>query len=1031
MKTVKFLLLAGFLMICSSLFAINISVELRDNGGTLLSDGSTASLTYYDGSWHAASNNGDGTFDITTTASSLTYKMSYHNGTQQKSSISTTITTVEFTTVATTVSLKTSGGSTLSGGTFKHYQNGWSGSITANTAVELLPGNHTFKMWYNNGTQQLSSQSISGATDEVAFVTVTTTASLKTSGGATLSGGTFRHYQNGWSGNIAANTAVELLPGNHTFKMWYNNGTQQLSSQSISGTADEVAFVTVTTTVSLKTSGGSTLSGGTFKHYQNGWSGSIAANTAVELLPGNHTFKMWYNNGTQQLSSQSISGTSDEVAFVTVTTLVSLEDCSNNDLSGGTFKHYQNGWSASVAANTSVELLPGNHTFKMWFNNGTQQLSSQSISGPSDEVLFTATQVNISYSGTVKHYQNGWGTYSFGKFLLPGNYTFKFDNTSVPLTINGCTFTYSAVIVKLISSTSAPIAGGIASAYQGGWNTLGTTNAAGQVLALLSGTPGNVTFRMNYQGKSVNMTQNVSTNSVVVFQTELVSMELLASNGTTVLTGGAIFYSSGWKTFGSGTTTTSMELLPATYTFRVSYGGASVQKNQNVGSDPAVVFQTELVSMELLASDGTTVLTGNTSYYASGWKTFGSGTSTTTMELLPKSYTFRMHYGGGSIQKNQDVGSDPDVVFQTELVTMALLASDGTTLLSGGTSYYANGWKTFGSGTSTTTMELLPRSYTFRITYQGKSIQKNQNVSSDPDVEFQTELVTMVLESSTGALLSGGSSFYAGGWKTFGSGTTTTIMELLPATYTFRVSYGGGSMQKNQNVGSDPDVIFETVLATMKLLDDVGTELAGDGKYYANPTGWKNFGTTQTTASMELLPIKYTFRVFYNGAHVSKKQDIGLDPVVIFTGTKVTINFTGDIVYYKSGWKTFTSPMTLLPGTYKFSFKKTGFGGVQANILVTGSSIEKSVAYLYLKKSTGQFLAGGTGSYYKSGWKSISGTTGTNKGIVAVIDGTVGSIPYKMHYGGSSNQKSQDINTNSFVEFETELVSMNLESSTG
>jgi hypothetical protein len=33
-------------------------------------------------------------------------------------------------------------------------------------------------------------------------------------------------------------------------------------------------------------------------------------------------------------------------------------------------------------------------------------------------------------------------------------------------------------------------------------------------------------------------------------------------------------------------------LLPVNYTFRVSYGGASLQKQQNVGSDPVVVFQT-------------------------------------------------------------------------------------------------------------------------------------------------------------------------------------------------------------------------------------------------------------------------------------------------------------------------------------------------------------------------------------------------------------------------------------------------------
>ena len=178
-------------------------------------------------------------------------------------------------------------------------------------------------------------------------------------------------------------------------------------------------------------------------------------------------------------------------------------------------------------------------------------------------------------------------------------------------------------------------------------------------------------------------------------------MQLLASDGTTELTGTAEYYASGWNTFGSGSTTASMELLPTNYTFRVSYGGASIQKKQDVSSDPAVVFQTTPVTMQLLASDGTTELTGTAEYYASGWNTFGSGSTTTSMELLPTNYTFRVSYGGASIQKKQDVSSDPAVVFQTVVVH-----SDSETA----TQYYASGWQTF-----TQDMELLPAAYTFKF----------------------------------------------------------------------------------------------------------------------------------------------------------------------------------------------------------------------------------------------------------------------------------------------------------------------------
>jgi hypothetical protein len=74
-----------------------------------------------------------------------------------------------------------------------------------------------------------------------------------------------------------------------------------------------------------------------------------------------------------------------------------------------------------------------------------------------------------------------------------------------------------------------------------------------------------------------------------------------------------------------------MEVLPTNYTFRETYEGASVQIEQDVSSNPAVVFQTVAVH-----SDSETA----TQYYASGWQTF-----TQDMELLPGDYPFRFSDG--------------------------------------------------------------------------------------------------------------------------------------------------------------------------------------------------------------------------------------------------------------------------------------------------------------------------------------------------------------------------------------------------
>jgi hypothetical protein len=222
-----------------------------------------------------------------------------------------------------------------------------------------------------------------------------------------------------------------------------------------------------------------------------------------------------------------------------------------------------------------------------------------------------------------------------------------------------------------------------------------------------------------------------------------------------------------------------MELLPLAYTFQVSYAGASQQMSQNVATNPIVTFQTTLVTMKLLAHDGATVLNGvGAQYNAGGWKKFGAGTTTTSMELLPLTYTFQISYGGASQQLSQNTASNPNVVFQTTLVTMKLIASDGSTELTGTAQYYAGGWKTFGAGTTTTTMELLPLTYKFQISYAGATQQMSQNVATNALVTFETVQV----HSDSGKCIS---YYAAGSWRTF-----TQDMQLLPGTYKFRFSDG-------------------------------------------------------------------------------------------------------------------------------------------------------------------------------------------------------------------------------------------------
>jgi hypothetical protein len=133
----------------------------------------------------------------------------------------------------------------------------------------------------------------------------------------------------------------------------------------------------------------------------------------------------------------------------------------------------------------------------------------------------------------------------------------------------------------------------------------------------------------------------------------------------------------------------------------MAYAGASIDRTQDVGTDPTVVFQTTLVTVEMRDSNGDLMDEGTVKYYAGGWKEFGNtSVGQVSKELLLKSYKFRMTYAGASIDKTQDVEADQTVGFQTGQV----VCDDGTC-----THYYAGGWQEFTSG-----MQLLPKAYNFR-----------------------------------------------------------------------------------------------------------------------------------------------------------------------------------------------------------------------------------------------------------------------------------------------------------------------------
>jgi 3D (Asp-Asp-Asp) domain-containing protein len=185
----------------------------------------------------------------------------------------------------------------------------------------------------------------------------------------------------------------------------------------------------------------------------------------------------------------------------------------------------------------------------------------------------------------------------------------------------------------------------------------------------------------------------------------------------------------------------------------------------------------------------------------------------------------------------------------TTTVTVQLKDSAGNPLSGSVVQYYFRGWQAFGTtdASGQVTKQLRPASYTFRMTYAFRRQQKSQNVAIDPTVVFQTTRVTVQLKDSTGALMDTGTvQYYSGGWRDIGSTSGGQVSkELLPASYTFRMTYAFRRQQKSQNIAADPSVVFQT--------GQVHSDSGNCTQYYAR--GWRAF-----IQDMELLSVTYAFR---------------------------------------------------------------------------------------------------------------------------------------------------------------------------
>jgi len=329
-------------------------------------------------------------------------------------------------------------------------------------------------------------------------------------------------------------------------------------------------------------------------------------------------------------------------------------------------------------------------------------------------------------------------------------------------------------------------------------------------------------------------------------------------------------------------------------------------------------------------------------------------------------------------------------------------------------------------------MDLSQGTYTFKF---------DDKFSTDIVVgtsEVQKNAVILRLLNSSGSAVPGqsargGNGTSYGTW--FVPGTTDANGELfdfrdgLHGTKSYEMRYNRTAQNKTQDVAADSYILFQSVDGVVKLSGPSGG-LAGGSIAFGPSTGnegwWPGPATNASGEShAEVLPGRsYAFRMQYLGWTMYKyNNSIDSAPlrsqiIVEFQLTSVSVQFSGLVEYNHGGWKTFSSPTGLAPGTYPFRFD----GKFETNIVVGTSAVEKSAVILKLTDSGGLPLSGGTarGGVGTSYWTyHVSGTTDASGELFDLRDGLHGTKSYEMRYNSTAQHKTQDVAANSYVLFQT------------
>jgi len=535
-----------------------------------------------------------------------------------------------------------------------------------------------------------------------------------------------------------------------------------------------------------------------------------------------------YNGTTSPHLIQDISDANQRIFnFQTQLLTLRMETCGLAPLDGGNPRFgsgstYTTAWfpggvtGSSAPGETQAQFFPGTYSFEMTYKGTADRRLNFNFPADGTLISFKTTALSLYYSGAISMGGPLGDSRFFAKpteELLPGTYKFHFrpidgnPGYRTDLTYSGCAVNNVVNLMVVKDHNGAPIAGATArggfGASYGTWHVAGSTDAAGVLADIrpVSSPPATMSYEVKVNSTTANKTQDVSTNSVFAFQTQLLTarLETCAAaplNGANVRWGNGPTFTTRWfpsnpaqPTGTSAPGETAGEAFPGTYSFEMLYKATAQQKlSHNFPLDGSLLtWQTTAVTINYPGSVSYGGTTGDSTWFTKP-----------TMELLPGTYKFHFR------PYNGNPGFTTDLTFSgcAQAYTVLRVVDENGSGVPGAQANPACGgsWQSTLPGVTDAGGNLLaalPACTTKvkMIVNQGSEEKTNAEMAS-ANYTWTTQILRLWLLDHAGAPITDGQAILEQGggyWYTWGNLNASGYrdVQLLPraAAYKFKMSY--------------------------------------------------------------------------------------------------------------------------------------------------------------------------------------------------------------------------------------------------